>query len=194
MTHRRAKRAFDHFQPKYEKARGVLFPIVQGGSYLDLRQESIDFLSEYARDGIAIGGVSVGEAKGKVQEVISYTAPNLPREKPRYLMGVGTPEDLLFAIEQGVDMFDCVSATRYGRHGIAFSDEGNIKISNANYASDFSPLTETCDCYACRNFTKAYFHHLQREKEMLGGILMGLHNIVYLNKILSEWKRKMLEE
>jgi queuine tRNA-ribosyltransferase len=194
MTHRRAKRAFDHFQPLYDEARGVLFPIVQGGSYLDLRQESLDFLSEYAWDGIAIGGVSVGEEKEKVQEVISYTAPKLPNEKPRYLMGVGTPEDLRFAIEQGIDMFDCVSATRFGRHGVVFSDEGNIKITNAKYASDFSPLTANCDCYACKNFTKAYFHHLQREKEVLGGVLMGLHNIVHLNRILSDWKREMLRE
>jgi queuine tRNA-ribosyltransferase len=161
---------------------------------LDLRQESLDFLSEYAWDGIAIGGVSVGEEKEKVQEVISYTTPKLPNEKPRYLMGVGTPEDLRFAIEQGIDMFDCVSATRFGRHGVVFSDEGNIKISNAKYASDFSPLTPNCDCYACKNFTKAYFHHLQREKEVLGGVLMGLHNIVYLNRILSDWKREMLNK
>jgi queuine tRNA-ribosyltransferase len=192
MTHRRAKRAFEHFQPKYDEARGVLFPIVQGGSHLDLRKESIDFLSQYARDGIAIGGVSVGEEKEKVQEVVKYTAPKLPTDKPRYLMGVGTPEDLLFAIEQGIDMFDCVSATRYGRHGVVFSDEGMIKITNAHYASDFSALTPTCDCYACKNFTKAYFHHLQREKEVLGGVLMGLHNIVYLNRILTDWKRRLL--
>ncbi|MDR0282230.1 MAG: tRNA guanosine(34) transglycosylase Tgt [Candidatus Peribacteria bacterium] len=192
MTHRRAKRAFDHFQSKYNETRGVLFPIVQGGSHLDLRQQSLEYLSQFARDGIAVGGVSVGEDKQKVQEVVHYTVPKLPNNKPRYLMGVGTPEDLLFAIEQGVDMFDCVSATRYGRHGIAFSDEGNIKITNAQYAKDFSPLTDNCDCYACKNFTKAYFHHLQREKEMLGGILMGLHNIVYLNRILEDWKKKML--
>jgi queuine tRNA-ribosyltransferase len=188
MTHRRARRAFEYFQPKYDEARGVLFPIVQGGSYTDLRQESVKVLSVFAWDGIAIGGVAVGEEKEKIQEVVAFTTPKLPVDKPRYLMGVGTPEDLKFAIEQGVDMFDCVSATRYGRHGIVFSDEGNIKISNARYASDFSLLTPTCDCYACRNFTKAYFHHLQREKEMLGGILMGLHNIVYLNKILSDWR------
>jgi queuine tRNA-ribosyltransferase len=123
MTHRRAKRAFEHFKPKYDTARGVLFPIVQGGSHLDLRQESVEFLSQFAWDGIAIGGVSVGEEKEKVQEVVSYTVPKLPQDKPRYLMGVGTPEDLRFAIEQGVDMFDCVSATRYGRHGIVFSDQ-----------------------------------------------------------------------
>ena len=152
----------------------------------------MDFLSQYARDGIAIGGVSVGEEKEKVQEVVAFTTPKLPVEKPKYLMGVGTPEDLRFAIEQGIDMFDCVSATRYGRHGLVFSEEGNIKISNAKYASDFSPLSSSCDCYACRNFTKAYFHHLQREKEMLGGILMGLHNIVHLSRILEDWKREML--
>ena len=194
MTHRWAKRAYDYFQEKYEQARGVLFPIVQGGSFLDLRQQSIDFLSPLARDGIAIGGVSVGEEKEKVQEVVAYTAPKLPQDKPRYLMGVGTPEDLLFGIEQGIDMFDCVSATRLGRHGIIFSDEGNIKITNARFAKDFTPLTSNCDCYACRCFTKAYFHHLLREKETLGGILLGLHNIVYLNRILEDWKKKMLAE
>ena len=194
MTHRWAKRAYDYFQEKYEQARGVLFPIVQGGSFLDLRQQSIDFLSPLARDGIAIGGVSVGEEKGKVQEVVAYTAPKLPQDKPRYLMGVGTPEDLLFGSEQGLDMFDCVSATRLGRHGIIFSDEGNIKITNARFAKDFTPLTSNCDCYACRCFTKAYFHHLLREKETLGGILLGLHNIVYLNRILEDWKKKMLSE
>ena len=194
MTHRWAKRAYDYFQEKYEQARGVLFPIVQGGSFLDLRQESIDFLSPLARDGIAIGGVSVGEEKEKVQEVVAYTAPKLPQDKPRYLMGVGIPEDLLFGIEQGIDMFDCVSATRLGRHGIIFSDEGNIKITNARFAKDFTPLTSNCDCYACRCFTKAYFHHLLREKETLGGILLGLHNIVYLNRILEDWKKKMLAE
>ena len=193
MTHRRARRAFEYFEPLYDKSRGVLFPIVQGGSHLDLRQESVDFLSSYARDGIAIGGVSVGEEKEKVQEVVFFTTPKLPADKPRYLMGVGTPEDLLFAIEQGIDMFDCVSATRYGRHGTAFSDEGLIKVGNARYASDFSSLTPDCDCYACKNFTKAYFHHLQREGEMLGGVLLGLHNIVYLNRILSDWKREMLK-
>jgi len=193
MTHRRAKRAFDHFQPKYNEARGVLFPIVQGGSHLDLRQQSLEYLSEFARDGIAVGGVSVGEEKEKVQEVVSYTVPKLPNNKPRYLMGVGTPEDLLFAIEQGVDMFDCVSATRYGRHGVVFSDQGNIKITNARYATDFTPLTNNCDCYACKNLTKAYFHHLLRENETLGGTLMGLHNIVYLNRILEDWKKRTLK-
>lgn len=194
MTHRRAKRAFEHFKPKYEEARGVLFPIVQGGSYLDLRTQSAEYLSQFARDGIAIGGVSVGESRELIEQVVAHTAPLLPNEKPRYLMGVGTPEDLRFAIEQGVDMFDCVAATRLGRHGIAFSDQGNIKITNSEFRTDFSPLTENCDCYTCRNFSKAYLCHLIREQETLGGSLVGLHNIVYLNRILEDWKKKFLED
>ena len=194
MTHRRAKRAFEHFKPKYEEARGVLFPIVQGGTYLDLRTQSAEYLSQFARDGIAIGGVSVGESRELIEQVIAHTAPLLPNEKPRYLMGVGTPEDLRFAIEQGVDMFDCVAATRLGRHGIAFSDQGNIKITNSDFRTDFSPLTENCDCYTCRNFSKAYLCHLIREQETLWGSLVGLHNIVYLNRILEGRKKRFLEE
>ena len=194
MTHRRAKRAFEHFKPKYEEARGVLFPIVQGGTYLDLRTQSAEYLSQFARDGIAIGGVSVGESRELIEQVIAHTTPLLPNEKPRYLMGVGTPEDLRFAIEQGVDMFDCVAATRLGRHGIAFSNQGNIKITNSDFRTDFSPLTENCDCYTCRNFSKAYLCHLIREQETLWGSLVGLHNIVYLNRILEDRKKKFLEE
>ena len=194
MTHRRAKRAFEHFKPKYEEARGVLFPIVQGGTYLDLRTQSAEYLSQFALDGIAIGGVSVGESRELIEQVIAHTTPLLPNEKPRYLMGVGTPEDLRFAIEQGVDMFDCVAATRLGRHGIAFSDQGNIKITNSEFRTDFSPLTGNCDCYTCRNFSKAYLCHLIREQETLWGSLVGLHNIVYLNRILEDRKKKFLEE
>lgn len=192
MTHRRAKRAFDHLAPKYDDVRGVLFPIVQWGTYLDLRQESIDFLSQYAWDGIAVWGVSVGESKDLINEVVAFTASKLPFDKPRYLMGVGTPEDITHAIEQWFDMFDCVLPTRLGRHGEAFSADGNIKISNAPYAKDFSPLTNDCGCYTCKHFSKAYLHHLIREKEMLGGILLSLHNIVYLHKIVEDWKTKIL--
>ena len=189
MTHRWAKRAFDHFQPKYENSRGVLFPIVQWGSYLDLRTESAQYLSQFARDGIAIWGVSVWESRELIEQVVVHTTPLLPNDKPRYLMWVGTPEDLRFAIEHGVDMFDCVAATRLWRHGIAFSDQGNIKITNSEFRTDFSPLTEGCDCYTCRNFSKAYLCHLIREQETLWGTLIWLHNIVYLNRILEDWKK-----
>ena len=194
MTHRWAKRAFDHFEKKYDQVRGVLFPIVQGGTYLDLREQSIDFLSQYARDGIAVGGVSVGESKSLVRDVVEFVWPKLPNDKPRYLMWVGTPEDLSHAIEFGFDMFDCVLPTRLGRHGQAFADGGKIKITQAKYREDFSPLTENCGCYACKNFTKAYLHHLYREKEMLAGILLSLHNIVYLERLLEDWKIKFLKK
>lgn len=194
MTHRRAKRAFDHFKKKYTKSRGVLFPIVQWGTHKDLRQKSVDFLSNYARDGIAVGGVSVGEEKKKIQEIVKFTGSKLPQDKPRYLMGVGTPEDILHAIENWFDMFDCVLPTRLGRHGIAFSPKGNLKMTNAKFKTDFTPLVKSCSCFACTHFTKAYISHLIREGEMLGGILLSLHNIAYLHNMLENWKKKMMKK
>ena len=194
MTHRRAKRAFDHLKPKYNDVRGVLFPIVQWWTHLDLRQQSVDFLSDYARDGIAVGGVSVWESKELIREVVAFTASKLPIDKPRYLMGVGTPEDITHAIEEGFDMFDCVLPTRLGRPGQAFAAGGNVKITNAKYTKDFTPLTDDCGCYTCKHFTKAYLHHLIKEKEMLWGILLSLHNIMYLHKIVEDRKTAMLSE
>ena len=194
MTHRRAKRAFDHFQKKYDKERGVLFPIVQWWAHKDLRSQSIKFLSEYARDGIAVWWVSVGEEKKLIQEIVKHTGSELPEDKPRYLMGVGTPEDILHAIENGFDMFDCVLPTRLGRHGIAFSSKWNLKMTNAKYKADFTPLVKTCTCFACTHFTKAYISHLIRENEMLGGILLSLHNIAYLHNMLENRKAKMLRK
>ncbi|MCK9467290.1 MAG: tRNA guanosine(34) transglycosylase Tgt [Candidatus Absconditabacterales bacterium] len=192
QTHRWAKRAYDHFMKKYDKVKGVLFPIVQGGTDLEMRKESAEYLSQFATDGIAIGGVSVGESKEKVREVVEFTTPLLPNDKPRYLMGVGTPEDLLHAIEHGVDMFDCVLATRLGRHGVAFSGKGNINLNNAKFKEDFNPLDDTAE--GLKNYSKSYIHHLLKEKEMLGGIILSLHNILYLHKILENWKRNFLED
>ena len=192
MTHRWAKRAFDHLEKKYDKVRWVLFPIVQWWIHTDLREQSIDFLSQYARDWIAVWWVSVGESKELIREIVEFTWPRLPDGKPRYLMWVGTPEDISHAIENWFDMFDCVLATRLGRHGMAFSDDGNLTIKNAKYKSDFSPLKDNCPCFVCRNYTKAYLHHLIKEKEMLGGILLSFHNIVYLNSILEKWKKEKL--
>ena len=194
MTHRWAKRAFDHFKPKYDDVRGVLFPIVQWGTYLDLRTQSAEYLSQFAWDGIAIWWVSVWESKELIQQVVAHTTPLLPNDKPRYLMGVWTPEDLLYGMEQGIDMFDCVTPTRLWRHWIAFSDHWNIKITNSWYRTDFSPLTDNCDCFTCRNFSKAYLCHLIREQETLWWALVWLHNIVYLNRILEDWKRKFMED
>lgn len=192
MTHRWAKRAFDHLETKYDQVRWVLFPIVQWWIHKDLRQQSIDFLSQYAKDWIAVWWVSVGESKELIRDVVEFTWPRLPEDKPRYLMWVGTPEDISHAIEHGFDMFDCVLATRLGRHGMAFSDDGNITMKNAKYKSDFSPLTDKCPCFVCRNYTNAYLHHLIKEKEMLGGILLSFHNIVYLNNMLENWKNEII--
>ncbi len=194
MTHRRARRAFEHLEPKYHDVNGVLFPIVQWWIHKDLREESIDFLSKYARDGIAVGWVSVGEWRDLINEIMSFAGPKLPEDKPRYLMWVGTPDDLRHGIEQWFDMFDCVLATRLGRHGQAFSDHGNIKITNAKYKEDFSPLTDNCSCFCCQHYSKAYLHHLFKEKEMLAGILVSLHNIVYLHRLLENRKDAMMKE
>lgn len=192
QTHRWAKKAYDHFMKKYDDVRWVLFPIVQWWTNLEMRKESAQYLSQFATDGIAIGWVSVWESKEKVREVVEFTTPLLPEDKPRYLMGVWTPEDLLHAIEHGVDMFDCVLATRLGRHGIAFSENGNVNLKNAKFKEDFSPLDDTVDWL--KNYSKAYINHLLKEWEMLWGIILSLHNILYLHKILEDWKKKFLEE
>ncbi len=189
MTHRRAKRAFEHYEKKYDAHRWVLFPIVQWWTFKDLRAASIEALTPFAKDGIAVGGVSVWEWRELINEIISFVWPKLPEDKPRYLMWVGTPEDLRYAIEHWFDMFDCVLATRLWRHGVAFSDDGNIKILNAKYTADFTSLTSTCPCFVCKNYTKAYLHHLVKEWEMLWWVLLSLHNIAYLNNLLEIWKQ-----
>jgi len=190
-THRRAKRAHQYFWDIYDQSHSVLFPIVQWWSHLDFREHSINMLSPLATDGIAVGWVSVGESKEKIQEVVSFTGSKLPKDKPRYLMGVGTPEDILFAIEQWFDMFDCVLATRLGRHGVMFSDTWNIHISNAKYKNDYTSFSNLSEWMS--KYTKAYVHHLIKEKEMLGGILLSLHNIVYLHSMLNKRKKELLE-
>lgn len=191
-THRRAQEAYIYHMEGYDQHRGVLFPIVQWGLHTDLRQESAATLSAYAKDGIAIGGLSVGETKGEMHHILSDLMPHLPTDTPRYLMGVGTPADLRMAIEEGVDMFDCVMPTRLGRHGAAFSREWAVKLRNSQYKEDFSPLDSTCQCYTCRTFTKSYLYHLVKENEMLAATLLSLHNISFLHCMLEEWKRELL--
>lgn len=137
LTHQWAQRAFDHFLPKYDSVNGVLFPIVQGGTNLELRQESVTFLSQFAYDGIAVGGVSVGESHEEIHKVISFCGPKLPTDKPRYLMGVGDEATLRHAIENGFDMFDCIMPTRFGRHGMFYTNEGYEKISRTKRKEDF---------------------------------------------------------
>lgn len=192
MTHQRAKQQYDYMETIYDKVRWVLFPIVQGGTNLDLRQQSLEYLSAFAKDGIAVGGVSVGESQESIHQVVAHTVPQLPQDKPRYLMGVGDPKTMRFAVENGVDMFDCVMPTRFGRHGMFYTHDGYKKINWSDYKNDFSPLTDDCSCYACRNFTKAYLHHLNREGEMLVASLLSLHNIAYLHRMMKGLRDEIL--
>jgi len=166
----------------------ALFGIVQGGMHESLRDESLAGLAEINFDGFAIGGLSVGEPKEEFSRILAHTAPQLPRDKPRYLMGVGTPEDLVFAVSQGIDMFDCVMPTRNARNGWLFTRRGDIKIKNAQYKADTRPLDETCACYTCRNFTRAYLHHLHRSREILGARLNTIHNLFYYQVLMAEMR------
>ncbi|MDO8262560.1 MAG: tRNA guanosine(34) transglycosylase Tgt [Gallionella sp.] len=164
----------------------ALFGIVQGGMYEGLRDESLRELENIGFDGYAIGGLSVGEPKEDMLRILAHTAPQLPQNKPRYLMGVGTPEDIVAAVAQGIDMFDCVMPTRNARNGMMFTRHGDIKIKNAQYRMDMRPLDEQCACYTCRNFTRAYLHHLHRIGEILGARLNTIHNLHYYQQLMSE--------
>ena len=172
----------------------ALFGIVQGGMYETLRDESLAGLDELGFDGMAIGGLSVGEPKEDMARILAHTAPRLPRHKPRYLMGVGTPEDLVAAVQAGIDMFDCVMPTRNARNGHLFTRFGDIRIKNAQYKDDLSPLDEFCDCYTCRNFSRAYLHHLFRVGEILGAQLNTLHNLHYYQTLMRELRDAIAQE
>ena len=164
----------------------ALFGIVQGGMFESLRQESLDALVELDLPGYAIGGVSVGEPKEEMQRIMAHTPHRLPANKPRYLMGVGTPEDLVEGVGAGVDMFDCVMPTRNARNGHMFTRFGDLKIRNARYKADEQPVDATCSCYTCRNFSRAYLHHLDRCGEMLGPMINSIHNLHYYLNLMSE--------
>ncbi|MCX7192485.1 MAG: tRNA guanosine(34) transglycosylase Tgt [Proteobacteria bacterium] len=164
----------------------ALFGIVQGGMYESLRDESLAELTRIGFDGYAIGGLSVGEPKEDMRRILEHTAPKLPQNKPRYLMGVGTPEDLVASVAQGIDMFDCVMPTRNARNGMLFTQNGDIKIKNAQYRLDTRPLDEECGCYTCQNFSRAYLHHLYRLKEILSARLNTIHNLHYYQQLMSE--------
>ena len=166
----------------------ALFGIVQGGMYEHLRDESLSKLNEIGFDGFAIGGLSVGEPKEEFKRILAHTAPRLPVEKPRYLMGVGTPEDLVFAVSQGIDMFDCVMPTRNARNGWLFTRFGDVKIKNAAHKNDTRSLDESCGCYTCKNFSRAYLHHLHRLGEILGARLNTIHNLFYYQVLMQEMR------
>lgn len=167
------------------RADQALFGIVQGGVNADLRAESAKFIASLDTPGIAIGGLSVGETKEEMHDMLDVVVPLLPENKPRYLMGVGTPEDLINGIAQGVDIFDCVLPTRLARHHSAFAPEGRLNMMNAAFARDARPLDETCDCYTCQTFTRAYIRHLIVANELLAGTLLSIHNLRALIRIME---------
>ena len=191
LTARWAKRSKDRFHQlqnegadtgRFEETRQALFGIVQGAGHLDLREESLDRTVEIGFDGYAIGGLSVGEEKPVMYGVLEFIAPKMPTDAPRYLMGVGTPEDLIEAVYRGVDMFDCVMPTRNGRTGGVFTSRGKLNIRNARFATDDRPLDPECGCSVCRRYSRAYLRHLNQAGEMLAASLISHHNIAfYLN-------------
>ncbi len=170
-----------------------LFGIVQGGMYLDLRERSAGDLVDLDLDGHAIGGLSVGEDKSLMHRVIEHTALNLPDEKPRYLMGVGTPEDILSAVQRGLDMFDCVLPTRNARNGLLFTRSGKMPIKNSQYASDPRPIDENCRCYTCRHYSRAYLRHLFMAREILSNRLNTIHNLFYYMEFMSALREAILD-
>lgn len=199
------KEAFDKSEPKYGHNQ-YLFGIVQGSVYKELREKSAKDLVKLNFDGYAIGGLAVGEPAKEMYEMVDFTNNFLPKNKPRYLMGVGRPENILEAIERGVDMFDCVMPTRNARNAYLFTSEGIVSIRNSSYKNDFSPLDVNCDCYTCKTFSKAYLRHLFISREILGLELASIHNLsFYLNltntareKIIDgsfiEWKEKIISK
>jgi len=167
-------------------APNALFGIVQGGMYESLREESLAGLLEIGFDGYAVGGLSVGEPAAERSRILAHTVPRLPARQPRYLMGMGTPEDIVEAVSAGVDMLDCVLPTRNARNGWLFTRWGDVKIRNARYRDDTAPLDDHCACYTCRRFTRAYLHHLQKANEILGARLNTLHNLHYYQELMRE--------
>ena len=167
----------------------MLFPIVQGNVFDDLRLKSLNHCKKFAKCGLAIGGLSVGEPKEEMYRVLSFLQPHLPENMPRYLMGVGSADCMLEGYSRGIDMMDCVLPTRVARNGTAFVKNGKIVIKNAKYKQDFLPLEQDCDCYTCKNFTRAYLRHLMISNEMLGAELLSIHNLRYLIKLTEQIKQ-----
>jgi queuine tRNA-ribosyltransferase len=183
-THIWAKEARDYATKKRFKM--AVFGIVQGATFPELRKQSAQFINSLNFEGNAIGGLAVGETKPQMIKALEATIPELAENKPRYLMGVGTPEDILEAVERGVDMFDCVEPTRIARHGVALTFKGKLNINNAKHKLDKAPLEKGCDCYACKNFSRAYIRHLYTVDEILGKRLMTLHNLRFMMRFMEQ--------
>lgn len=185
---KRSREAFDRLENP-----NALFGIVQGGMFQNLRDESLAGLKDIGFDGYAIGGLSVGEPKEEMIKILDHMSGIMPEDRPRYLMGVGTPEDLVEGVSRGIDMFDCVMPTRNARNGWLFTRYGDVKLRNAKYKHDLRPLDETCDCYCCRNFSRAYLHHLQKVNEILGARLNTIHNLHYYLNLMKEIRESLDE-
>jgi queuine tRNA-ribosyltransferase len=192
-TTRWAKRSLKEFE-NHSQSEQSLFGIVQGNVYEDLRKGSIEELVELEFSGYAVGGLSVGEPKIVTQEVLSYTIPSLPKDKPRYLMGIGPPEDLLNCIELGADIFDCSMPTRHARTGTVFTSFGPLVVRNAEYSKDFRPLDEECGCSTCRNYSRAYIRHLLNAGEILGARLNTLHNLYFMINLMKSARESILQD
>ncbi|MEN3011930.1 MAG: tRNA guanosine(34) transglycosylase Tgt [Dictyoglomus thermophilum] len=192
ITLRWLKRSIDYKENSNMETQ-LLFGIIQGGFYRELRKEAVERMLDMELPGFALGGISVGEPKDKMYEITDYTVSLLPEEKPRYLMGVGAPEDLVIGVSMGIDMFDCVLPTRLARHGVFYTKTGRRNIKNAQYKEDFSPLEEDCDCYTCRRFTKAYIRHLFLQHETFSYRLLTIHNLRFLFRLMENIRRSIRE-
>lgn len=183
---KRCKQAHQDYQADKPAGPAALFGIVQGGMYEKLRQESAQSLVDMDFDGYAVGGLSVGEPMAERNAVLDYTVPELPVNKPRYLMGVGRPEDIVESVQRGIDMFDCVIPTRHARTGFLYTSKGILKIRNSRYKDDTRPIDESCDCYTCRHYSRAYLKHLDKCGEILGARLNTLHNLHYFQRLMQD--------
>ena len=184
LTHRWAARCKEYFDKN--KNGHLLFGIVQGGMYPELREDSLNFINNQGFDGIALGGLSVGESKEEKTKILKHLAPILPEDKAHYVMGVGTPEELLEGIRYGIDMFDCVIPTRNARNGFIYTSTGILKIRNAEHKTSTRSIDENCDCYTCRNFSRAYLHHLDKANEILASTLMSICSLHTFNKLMKD--------
>lgn len=189
-TTRWAKRCLEYHKHPYQS----LFGIIQGSMFQDLRKKSAREITELDFPGYGIGGLSVGEPKEKMYEVLDYTVPEIPKDKPRYLMGVGSPDCLLEGVKRGIDMFDCVLPTRIARNGTAMTSQGKVVVRNAIYAKDWGPLDPNCECYTCKNFSRAYIRHLIKANEVLGLRLTSIHNLHFLTTLMKEVRKAIKEE
>ncbi len=194
LTREWAKRSKQTWIDQDPDKKSILFGIIQGGTFPDLRHRAVDELLEMDFPGYSIGGLSVGEPTELMYDILNHTAPELPEDKPRYLMGVGLPMDLFEAVSQGVDMFDCVVPTRNGRNATVFTPNGKLLMRGASYIKDFRPIDEHCPCYTCRTYTRAYIRHLFNAEEYLAGRLASLHNLTFFIQLLDSMRRAIEED